>query len=88
MRHCAAWREPSSRAESAIVGMVNAAADYADQHEAKFETKIGDDGVLGPHWQAIVNGIRGLLDGECGRLDCGTVNSLLCEMLRREEFEE
>lgn len=86
-RHCAAWLEPQP-VEEPIVRMIEAAALYADRHQARFESKVGEDGVLGPSWAEIVNSIRNLLNGECGRLDCGTLDGLLLDMLHSEGFEE
>ena len=86
-RHCAAWREPQGP-EAGIVNMIQAAAQYADYHALRFESKIGDDGVLGDHWAEIMRAVRGLLNGECGRLDCGTVDGLILDMLKAEGIEE
>lgn len=85
-RHCAAWREPG--VEAGVVGLVEAAATYADSHERRYGSKLGDDGVLGQHFADILKAVRGLLNGECGRLDCGTVDKLLVDMMIAEGIEE
>ena len=50
-------------------------------HKARFESAIGEDYVLGPQWQAIGEGLRGLLNGETGRLDCGTLDGFILATL-------
>lgn len=86
-RHCAAWREPQP-VEAGMVRMIEGAAAYADHHARRFGSKIGDDGVLGPHWAGIVRDLLGLLNGELGRLDGGTCDGLLRSMLTAEGIAE
>ena len=73
--------------ESSIVGMTYALAEYADTHFRRYETKLGQDYVLGAAWEQQVKGLRQLLNGELGRLDAGSVDSILVGMLKREGFE-
>ncbi len=70
-----------------IPSMILACADYADTHEKRYESRVGDDGVLGTEWESIVRSVRGLLNGELNGLDGGTLDSLLCRMLEAEGFE-
>lgn len=86
-RHWLAFQSPKRNSEAAIVGLMQAAANYADLHLASYGSKIGDDGVLGEHWADIVRGILGLLNGDCGRLDCGTLDGTLRDMLAAEGFD-
>jgi hypothetical protein len=86
-RHYAAAFAPNRETGECVITLIHAAAHYADQHQARYESKIGDDGVLGPHWESIVRGIMGLLNGDCGRLDCGTLDKLLRDMLEAEGFD-
>jgi hypothetical protein len=72
--------------EQAIVSMLRGWLDYARAHRARFESGIGEDGVLGPEWAALGAAIRGLLNGETGRLDCGTLDTILCDTLTAEGF--
>lgn len=68
--------------EYPVAAMLHAWAEYADDHRTAYESAIGDDGVLGPEWQAIGLGIRGLLNGETGpRLDCGTLDGFILDTL-------
>jgi hypothetical protein len=82
-RHCAAWREPQGP-EVGIVRMIEGVALYADHHAKRFESNVGEDGLLGPEVEQIIRSIRTLLNGECGRLDCGTLDRLLLDMLAAE----
>ena len=67
--------------ESPLARMLESWAEYAKGHKARFESTIGEDYVLGPQWQAIGEGIRGLLNGETGRLDCGTLDGFILDTL-------
>lgn len=85
-RHMAAIRM-AHPTEAPIVGLCLSWAAYADAHRARYESGIGDDGVLGAEWEAIGSAIRGLLNGECGRLDCGTLDAFLHDTLHAEGFD-
>lgn len=79
----AAVRAPRG-AEIPIVNLVNAWTDYANRHRARYDSGIGDDGVLGPAWAQIGASIRTLLNGESGQLDCGTIDGFVCDVLTAE----
>lgn len=85
-RHVAAWKEPQ-HAEAGIVGLITAAATYADNYRRQFESQLGDDAVLGEPWADILRGVLQLLNGDLGRLDGGTVDKLVRQMLSAEGFE-
>jgi len=61
---------------------------YADQHKQRFESKVGDDYVLGPQWVKIGLALRELLNGELGRLDSGTLDAGILDTLSAEGFDE
>ena len=84
-RHAQAIHSPQG-AERAIVGLLKAWLDYANGHEARYDSRIGDDYVLGPPWAQIGAGLRQLLNGESGRLDCGTLDSIIYNTLNAEGF--
>jgi hypothetical protein len=86
--HSKAWAVPMHDQEGAIVRLVTALADYSDAHRERFESSMGDDGFLGPAWLDILKGTRTLLNGETGRLDCGTVDSMLVRMAQAAGYEE
>lgn len=83
------WQERHHKAlvfpadyEVALVGMFKAWYQYAVLHELRFESLIGDDYVLGPAWEAIGDSLRTLLNGESGRLDCGTLDGFVLNTMR------
>ena len=73
--------------EVPIVGMLKHWLEYRDHYSATSENGIGADYVLGPEWAAIGMGIRGLLNGDCGRLDCGSIDTGICDVLITEGFD-
>jgi len=86
-----AVRAPSiakSQLERAMALMLAGWAYYADAHRAAYESGIGEDGVLGPEWEAIGKALRGLLNGDLGRLDAGAIDSALLGSLQAEGFKE
>lgn len=86
-RSIAAWGGNSSQ-EAGMIQMIYGWAEYADAHFHRFESLIGEDGFLGPAWLAMGKGIRALLNGETGRLDCGTLDGLILEIAEHNGFNE
>jgi hypothetical protein len=88
-RHTLAWEKGvhGDFNTSALPMMIRGWAKYADDHSAVFGSTIGEDYVLGDEWETIGRAIRGLLNGELGGLDGGTVDGLICEMLEAEGFD-
>ena len=68
-------RAPRPGFESAIVNLYRAMAEYADAHRKQYELTISEDRYIGDAWHQIGRGLIGLLNGETGRLDCGTLDS-------------
>lgn len=79
--HGQAWVAPRGM-EKPVVQLVYAIASYGDAVMSELRWNIGDDYVLGAYWKDLIQATRGLLNGDCGRLDCGTVDHMLCEMQR------
>lgn len=95
LRHCQAWGHrhpwnlpPNESFERALVAMIQAAALYADAHAERYGDAIGNDGVLGAHLAEVLSGIRGLLNGEAGRLDCGTLDAMVLAIVRTAGLNE
>lgn len=86
-RHMAAVRTPRPGHERAYVDMLRGWLEYSGAHEERFESRIGDDCVLGPSWAKIGAGLRELLNGETGRLDCGTLDALIADAIREQELD-
>jgi len=89
--HRAAFARSEKGFETAIVETLRALAEYADAHRDRYESEVGEDGVLGDHFEEIARGLLGLLNGETGRLDCGTVDGAirkLCKAAKVEGIEQ
>jgi len=86
-RHEAALAAPEGP-ERPLVALWQAVGQYAEAYEARYGSPIGKDGVLGPNWLAILDGFVGLLNGESGRLDCGSLDHEARELARRHGFSE
>lgn len=86
-RHATALHTPRLGFESALSGFVVALKDYAVAHEQRYESKLADDGVLGDDWQGILRRVRGLLNGELGRLDGGFLDGALCNLYAAAGFD-
>jgi hypothetical protein len=67
--------------EHAVVRLLDGWEAYAKSHKSRYESLIGSDYVLGPAWQRVGEGIRALLNGETGRLDCGTLDAFILDTL-------
>lgn len=80
--------------EAAIVNGIAAWARYADEHNARYpgetpqESRIGNDYAMGPHWESWGRSLHGLLNGETGRLDCGTLSAFIHDTLHAEGFRD
>ncbi len=85
-RHREALRYPTT-AEQPIINMLAGWVGYATAHASRYQSSIGDDGVLGPAWAEVGSAIRRLLNGDCGRLDCGTLDHIISENLTRCGFD-
>ena len=62
--------------------------DYAMAHAARFGSPIGEDYVLGPAWARWGFALRELLNGNCGQLDCGTLDAIIRGNLSEQGFDE
>lgn len=87
-RHEEAFSHPRGGFEPALVDLYNGLQQYAEAYHDRFESEIGDDGVLGPEWVAIARGIIGLLNGDTGRLDAGTLDKWIRELATNANVEE
>ncbi len=80
--------EGKAHTERAMVSMLKGWAAYATGHRAQHGSMIGDDGFLGPLWLEMGKSLRGLLNGEIGRMDGGTVDSFIIETLEANGFTQ
>ncbi len=74
--------------ERAMVAMLKGWKAMAEGHQAQHGSKIGEDYFLGPLWLEIGKSLRGLLNGEIGRLDGGTVDGFILSTLKAAGFTE
>ena len=85
-RHEDALNHPRG-VELPIAYMLGAWLLYADLYRERFVSGIGRDYVLGPEWAKIGGALRGLLNGDCGRIDCGAVDAVICDTLKDEGID-
>lgn len=67
--------------------MLHAWESYRDAHKDRYESRIGDDYVLGDYWAETGLAIKRLLDGETGGLDCGSLSANITNMIEAEGFK-
>ena len=84
-RHLTAFALP--RGPENIVGLLRAWTRYADRHSNRFYAPVGDCGVLGPAWESIGDSLRTMLKGELGRLDGGTMDSIILDVMASQGIE-
>lgn len=72
--------------ENAIVHGIGGWINYAEAHQARFGGKIGDDYMLGPAWAHWGFALRDLLNGDLGRLDGGTLDTIIHTNLAEQGF--
>lgn len=75
-RHISAMTAPHG-VERPIVEMLNGWSRYAVAYRQRYESEIGTDSVLGHAWLNVAKGIHEMLNGEIGRLDAGTLDSVI-----------
>lgn len=85
-RHYAALDFPKGF-EKPIVRMLQGWIEYAVLHNEQYESPIGEDGLLGVSWAHLGKAIRELLNGDTGRLDCGTLDTILVDNLKEQGFD-
>lgn len=86
-RHHAAMTNPRPGFEKALVTLAQGLELYAAAHQARYTSPIGDDGVLGDEWATIARAVIGLLNGEAGRIDCGTFESMIRTIAAANGFD-
>ncbi len=73
--------------DTPIGKMLVALAKYADDHHEAYGSPIADDYILGVNWLDCLRGVRAMLNGETGRLDCGDVDSAILAMYEQAGFK-
>lgn len=80
--HLRAVASPREGFECALLTLIDGLNKYAQAHLDQYGSPIGEDYVLGDYWEDIAHGINGLLTGERGRLDGGTLNGIILKALK------
>lgn len=75
-QHAAAMTSPKGF-EVPIVTLLNGWLEYAETHRDRYGSLIGEDYVLGAAWADMGLALRAMLNGETGRLDCGTLDGMI-----------
>ena len=86
-RHNAAMQHPV-KFERPLHKLINALRSYREEHLKQYGSKLSDDYVLGVAWYKIAQATRDLLNGEVGRLDAGTLDTLLYQNMTAAGFTE
>ncbi|RYG99219.1 MAG: hypothetical protein EON58_04690 [Alphaproteobacteria bacterium] len=87
-RHYMGLVEPRDGFEKSLAMMLSGWALYADCHWETYGSSICKDYVLGPCWESIGDGLRGVLNGELGRLDGGILSAFLDARVRENEGDD
>ncbi len=72
---------------SALRSIIGGWAGYAIAYKAKCGSFVGEDGVFGPEWQAIGHALLGLLNGELGGWDGGSLDANIRDCLKANGCE-
>lgn len=86
-RHLNAYVDPQGGFEKGILGVLDGLIIYAAAHEEQYDSKIAEDRYLGEQWLDALRGLRGLLNGQLGRLDGGFLDGGMCNLHREAGFE-
>ncbi len=86
LRHNDAIRRPKGT-ELGVMKILRGWEDYAERHLFRFGSVIGQDGFLGKHWESIGDALRGLLNGDLGRLDGGTMDSAIVTIMTKNGID-
>jgi len=73
--------------EIIVVNGIAAWALCADLHADAYAAPIGEDGVIGEHWRDWAIALLGLLNGQTGNLDCGTLARFIRTTARENGVE-
>lgn len=79
---------PSLTLQGSVAHMAYAWEQYAQAHADRYGSNIGEDAVIGDAWLALGKSILGLLDGDTGGLDCGSLSHGITAAMRRHGFTD
>jgi hypothetical protein len=85
--HVKACQHNDNPLGASLRSMLVAWDNYRIDHHDRYESRIGDDYLLGPYWAETGLAIKRLLDGETGGLDCGSIAANITNAIEAEGFE-
>lgn len=86
-RHNDAINHPNSTEKSLVSLIEDGWYGYASYHRVRFNSAIGEDYVFGPAWAEIGRSLLTLLNGELGRLDAGTCDAFVRDVMKENGVE-
>jgi hypothetical protein len=88
-RHDLATKYPAIDKGEALAPMLQSWAWYLRGYQAMYdESMLADDHILGAAWKEVGLGLRQLLNGSAGRLDCGTLDKFIIDTFTEAGFTE
>ena len=86
-RHDQALADPDA-VEAPIVNLLKVLDTYDRQHVTRFGSATANDYVLGAAWLEIAKATRTMLNGDIGRLDGGSLDRILLDLIVTAGFSE
>jgi hypothetical protein len=77
--HLSAWYHGSDR-ETAIRHLIQGFGALNDTSISDGGCRLGDDGYFCDHARDVIQALRAMLNLDCGRFDCGTLDGLLLDL--------
>ncbi len=87
LRHLRACEQPATVYERGITTLCQGLHVLVSGADTEVEADSIADAVFTPAFGSVIEGIRDLLNGPTGRLDCGLVDSWLCDMAERVSWD-
>lgn len=81
------WLSNERSQERSIVQALHAWYEYASAYVQRFGGPIGENYVIGAAWARWGLAIRELLNGDCGQLDRGTLDTIILDNLIEQGFD-
>jgi len=86
-RHKIALAQPNE-IEAPIVNLLTVLDSYDRQHVTRFGSAVANDYILGAAWLEIAKAARTLLNGDLGRLDAGSLDKTILDLVETAGFSE
>jgi hypothetical protein len=86
-QHLAGMCQPHNE-EHLFVLVLRGLEAYCQSYEIEYASPVGEDGVIGEGVLQIAHGLNKLLNGQCRRLDPGTISGIIHKILTAHGFPE